>query len=136
MEPRKPCVLLIDDDKSIRRMYHELLTAADFVVTDAASAQDGLEHLLRGEVFDLVITDIMMAKMDGWELLTTIRKNLKLDESRLPVIVMSAFESDTLQMKALQYGANGHYVKGTPLQKLIREAKIQTGQIRSDFSAT
>lgn len=136
MEPRKPRVLLIDDDKSIRKMYCELLSIADFVVTDAASAQDGLEHLLRGEVFDLVITDIMMAKMDGWELLTTIRKNLKLDELKLPVIVVSAFESDTLEMKALQYGANGYYVKGTPLQKLIREAKIQTGLIRSDFSAT
>lgn len=136
METRKPHILLIDDDKSIRKLYCELLSTAGFVVTDAASAQDGLEHLLHGEEFDLIITDIMMAKMDGWELLTVIRKNLKLDALKLPVIVMSAFESNTLEMKALQYGANGCYVKGTPLQKLIREVKIQTGLMRSDFSAT
>jgi DNA-binding NarL/FixJ family response regulator len=63
-----------------------------------------------------------------------IRKKLKLDDLKLPVIVMTAFICDTLEVKALQYGANGIYIKGTPIQKLVHEAKIQTGLVRSKFS--
>ena len=136
MNERVPKVLLIDDDDAIRRLYGAILRSEGFDITPMVSAQAALESLLKGDTYDLVITDIMMAKMDGWDLLQAIRKRLKLDELKLPVIVMSAFESGALEFKALQYGANGHYVKGTPVQKLIREAKIQTGLIRSNYSAT
>lgn len=136
MNERVPKVLLIDDDDAIRRLYGAILRSEGFDITPMASAQAALESLLKGDTYDLVITDIMMAKMDGWDLLQAIRKRLKLDELKLPVIVMSAFESGALEFKALQYGANGHYVKGTTVQKLIREAKIQTGLIRSNYSAT
>lgn len=136
MNERVPKILLIDDDDAIRRLYGAILRSEGFDITPMVSAQAALESLLKGDTYDLVITDIMMAKMDGWDLLQAIRKRLKLDELKLPVIVMSAFESGALEFKALQYGANGHYVKGTPVQKLIREAKIQTGLIRSNYSAT
>jgi len=136
MNERVPKVLLIDDDDAIRRLYGAILRSEGFDITPMVSAQAALESLLKGDTYDLVITDIMMAKMDGWDLLQAIRKRLKLDELKLPVIVMSAFESGALEFKALQYGANGHYVKGTTVQKLIREAKIQTGLIRSNYSAT
>jgi len=136
MNERVPKVLLIDDDDAIRRLYGDILRSEGFDITPMASAQAALESLLKGDTYDLVITDIMMAKMDGWDLLQAIRKRLGISELKLPVIVMSAFESGALEFKALQYGANGHYVKGTPVQKLIREAKIQTGLIRSNYSAT
>ena len=136
MNERVPKILLIDDDDAIRRLYGAILRSEGFDITPMVSAQAALESLLKGDTYDLVITDIMMAKMDGWDLLQAIRKRLKLDELKLPVIVMSAFESGALEFKALQYGANGHYVKGTTVQKLIREAKIQTGLIRSNYSAT
>jgi len=136
MNERVPKILLIDDDDAIRRLYGNILRSEGFDITPMVSAQAALESLLKGDTYDLVITDIMMAKMDGWDLLQAIRKRLKLDELKLPVIVMSAFESGALEFKALQYGANGHYVKGTTVQKLIREAKIQTGLIRSNYSAT
>jgi CheY-like chemotaxis protein len=136
MNERVPKILLIDDDDAIRRLYGDILRSEGFDITPMASAQAALESLLKGDTYDLVITDIMMAKMDGWDLLQAIRKRLGISELKLPVIVMSAFESGALEFKALQYGANGHYVKGTPVQKLIREAKIQTGLIRSNYSAT
>jgi len=136
MNERVPKVLLIDDDDAIRRLYGAILRSEGFDITPMVSAQAALESLLKGDTYDLVITDIMMAKMDGWDLLQAIRKRLGISELKLPVIVMSAFESGALEFKALQYGANGHYVKGTTVQKLIREAKIQTGLIRSNYSAT
>jgi CheY-like chemotaxis protein len=136
MNERIPKVLLIDDDDAIRRMYGDILKVEGFEVTSMASAQEALESLLKGDTYELVITDIMMARMDGWDLLKAIRTRLKLSELELPVIVMSAFDSGALEFKALQLGANGHFVKGTPLQKLVHEAKIQTGLIRSHYSAT
>lgn len=131
-------VLLVDDDRSIRKMYGDYLRVHGFEVVEENSAIDALDRLLKGdEKFDLLITDIMMAKMDGWELLDTIRKGMKLDDLTLPVIVISAFESDTLEAKALGRGANGSFVKGSdPLSKLLQMVRIQTGHERSRYSDT
>lgn len=134
MERKKPCVLLVDDDAMTLRLFQDYLEIEGFSVTPVNAAQAALEVLIRGDHIDLVITDIMMARIDGWEFLHMIRKKLKLDDLKLPVIVMTAFICDTLEVKALQYGANGIYIKGTPIQKLVHEAKIQTGLVRSKFS--
>jgi len=134
VERKKPCVLLVDDDAMTLRLFQDYLEIEGFSVTPVNAAQAALEVLIRGDHIDLVITDIMMARVDGWEFLHMIRKKLKLDDLKLPVIVMTAFICDTLEVKALQYGANGIYIKGTPIQKLVHEAKIQTGLVRSKFS--
>lgn len=130
-------VLLIDDDRGIRGMYATCLKSSGFEVVQADSGEDGLDHLIQGEKFDLVITDIMMARMDGWELLATIREKLKLGELQLPVLVISAFDSAELEAKAFQRGANGYLIKPIrPISKLVEMARIHTGQARSKFHAT
>ena len=127
-------ILLIDDDRGIREMYAACLKPSGFEVVQADSGESGLDFLLRGEKFDLVITDIMMAKMDGWELLATIREKLKLDDLKLPVIVISAFDSAELEAKAFHRGANGYLIKPIrPLSKLVELARVHTGQARSKF---
>jgi len=130
----EPKILLIDDDASIRKMYGDFLRSKGFEVREEASAVSGLDLLNQGEKFDLVITDIMMARMDGWEFLDAVRKELRLDELTLPVIIISAFESDTLEVKAFSKGANGSFVKGTSLSRLVRMVRIHTGQERSTYS--
>lgn len=132
----KKRVLLVDDESLLRNMYAEVLRKEEFEVVERNSAEDALSDLLKGEQYDLVVTDIMMAKMDGWEFLDTIRKELKLDDLTLPVIIISAFESDTLVSKAFGRGANGCLTKPIkPLAKLVELAKIQTGRVRSKFDA-
>jgi len=127
-------VLLIDDDRILRHAYADCLTTNGFEVCAEASAIDGLDRITQGEHFDLVITDVMMAKMDGWEFLDTLRNKLHLSSKALPVIIISAFESIVLEFKALQHGANASYVKGgKPLSELVREARIQTGRERSQY---
>ena len=132
---KKSRVLIAEDDRAILRMYMDFLQADDYDVVGVTSAEDALELLVKGEHFDLVLTDIMMAKMDGWEFLNVIRQNLKLDELKLPVIVISAhFDSTTLRAKAFERGANGSYCKNEPLSKLMHDVRIQTGRVRSKFS--
>ena len=130
-------VLLVDDDRMICRLYAKALRAEDFIVTECYAAEEALDRLLKGEIFDLLITDIMMAKMDGWELLDTVRKGLRLDALALPVIIISAFESSELEEKAFLRGASGCLIKPVvPLSKLINLAKIHTGRVRSKYHAT
>lgn len=130
-------ILLIDDDRLIREMYSACLEASGFAVTQADSGEAGLDYLLRGEKFDLVVTDVMMAKMDGWELLATIREKLKLDGLQLPVIIVSAFDSAEIEAKAFHRGANGYLIKPIrPISKLVELVRVHTGQTRSKFHDT
>lgn len=127
-------ILLVDDDNTIRKMYTDILRSVDFDVKPVESAEEAIELLLEGEKFDLVITDIMLAKMDGWQLLHHIREHMKLDELKLPVIVISAFASAELETKAYRKGANGYLIKPiVPITRLTHMAKIQTGGLRSRF---
>lgn len=134
MEEKLPKILLVDDDRVIRRMYRDYLEADNCKVITENSAEDALDRLQKGEKFDLVITDIMMARMDGWGLLRAIREDLGFGELELPVIVISAhFESDILRAEAFRRGANATYTKAQPLTVLLREVRIQTGRLRSKF---
>jgi CheY-like chemotaxis protein len=114
-------------------MYGDFLRSEGFDVTEESSAIDALERL-PNERFDLVVTDVMMARMDGWEFLERIRKGLELDSLELPVIVISAhFQSDILQAEAFKRGASATYAKGEPLSRLLKEVRIHTGTLRSKF---
>lgn len=128
-------ILLVDDDRLVSRMFGDFLRNAGFEVEEESSAVDALDKLSKkGELFDLVVTDIMMAKMDGWELLKAIRKDLGFDSVTLPVIVVSAhFQSDTLRAAAFHRGASATYAKGEPLSRLLKEVRIHTGTMRSRF---
>jgi CheY-like chemotaxis protein len=134
MKERNARVLLVDDDHAVRMMYKDFLEADGNEVVTESSAIDALERLRKGEVFTLVVTDIMMAKMDGWEFLRAIREDLGFRELELPVIVVSAhFDSDTLRAEAFRLGANATYTKAQPLSRLLQEVRIQTGRLRSRF---
>lgn len=131
---KKARVLLVDDDRDIRAMYAELLAKAGFDIKQASSAVDALEDIVAGQHYDVVITDIMMARMDGWEFLEEIRNTLKLDSVSLPVIVMSAhFDSDTLRVEAFRRGASATYTKAEPLSKLLQAVRVHAGRQRSKF---
>lgn len=127
-------ILLVDDDRMLRKMYGDLLEHDGFEVVAESSALDALERITGGEKFDLVVTDIMMARMDGWEFLNILRKDLGMDSVSLPVIVVSAhFESDVLRAEAFKLGASSTYTKSEPLSRLLNEVRIHTGRMRSRF---
>lgn len=134
MKKRPSRILLVDDDRMVRQMYTDYLKTDGNEVVVESAAIDALERLRKGEVYNLVVTDIMMARMDGWELLRAIREDLGFGELELPVIVISAhFDSDTLRAEAFRRGANATYTKAQPLSALLQEVRIQTGRQRSRF---
>jgi DNA-binding NtrC family response regulator len=93
-------ILLIDDDESLRRVTEYNLSEAGFIVITAASGRKGLE-LFSKNIPDLVITDVKLGDMDGLEVLSAIKR----ESPETPVIVITAFGSIEMAVKAMHEGA-------------------------------
>src|SRR5215207_5170840 len=81
-------VLVVDDIESVRRLVRRVLEHADHRVLEAANGLEALARLAENPTVDLVITDLRMPKMDGWELATRLAGR----SPRLPVLFMSGFD--------------------------------------------
>jgi CheY-like chemotaxis protein len=92
-------LLIVDDDPAIREIFTIILREHGYTVESAASAQECLDDLARRNP-DLILLDIMMYPVDGWETLTTIRKNP--GTSGIPVIMFSG--KNPSRAEILQYG--------------------------------
>jgi CheY-like chemotaxis protein len=82
-----PSVLVVDDDEVVRLIARRSLEAAGYHVWEASDGTQALGYLLQG-VVDVVVTDIRMPKMDGWELLTHLRSM----SPRVPTLLMSGYD--------------------------------------------
>jgi len=96
----KPRILLIDDDASLRRVTEYNLSSAGFSVLGAASGKEGLA-LFRKHDPDLVITDVQLGDLNGLQILAAVKKESPIT----PVLVITAFGSIELAVKAMQEGA-------------------------------
>ncbi|HUI67232.1 MAG TPA: sigma-54 dependent transcriptional regulator [Nitrospirota bacterium] len=103
---KKPSILLIDDDDSLRRVMEFSLTEAGYRVQTAASGEAGLVLFERG-VFDAVITDITMPGISGMEVLAKIRER----DGGLPVIVITAYGTIESAVEAMKQGAFDYITK-------------------------
>jgi two-component system chemotaxis response regulator CheY len=109
-------ILTIDDSKTIRDMLRMTLVDAGFEVLQAIDGQDGLDVMTREQV-DLVITDINMPKMNGYDVVRRLRDNPSL--KGLPILVLTT-ESDTDKKSlAREAGATGWMVKPFDPERLV-----------------
>ena len=116
-------VLLVEDDPSIREVAGLGLTQAGFRVTTSADGRDGLVQF-RNQSFDLVVLDIMLPELDGYEVCRQIRT-----ESRVPIIMLSA-KSDTVDVVVgLELGADDYVTKPFELPELV--ARVRAAVRRS-----
>jgi two-component system, OmpR family, response regulator MtrA len=110
-------LLLVEDDASIREVATLGLTQAGFRVTTAADGREGLLHF-RQSPFDLVILDVMLPNLDGYEVCRQIR-----GESRVPIIMLSA-KSDTVDVVVgLELGADDYVTKPFEMAELVARAR-------------
>ena len=96
-------ILIADDEVHIRRILEHGLIAAGY---DVLSAQDGEEaiNIMEKGTVDLVITDLMMPRMNGYELTTRLKQDEK--TKHIPVIVLTALGQDDEMQKAKESGAD------------------------------
>jgi len=97
-----PRILVVDDEESLRHMLSLFLSKEGFHVWTAASGREGLEALKNGGPFDVCVTDVRMAGMDG---LAFIQEAQRLGERAPTFIAMSAYGDKQLAIEALRRGA-------------------------------
>ncbi len=114
-------ILVIDDDPLVRRTIQVLLSQAGYVVEPAASGLEGLEKLPAGH-FDLVITDVRMPGMDGFEVLRAIREYC-ISENRPPfeAVVLTGFNDVHALESAQSLGVRHFVLKPFDSEELLDE---------------
>jgi DNA-binding response OmpR family regulator len=110
-------VLVVDDDDDIRQLVVTLLQRAGITVRDAPNGREGLRefHAWRP---DLVVLDVSMPELDGWNVLDRIR-----DMSAVPVLMLTARGDELERVRGLQAGADDYVVKPFGKQELV--ARVQ-----------
>jgi DNA-binding response OmpR family regulator len=113
----EPRVLVIDDDPDIRLLVAELLQRAGLKVEQAPDGRTGLRAFHQSPA-DLIVLDVSMPELDGWETLERIR-----DLSDVPVIMLTARGAELERVRGLQAGADDYMVKPFGRQELV--ARVQ-----------
>src|SRR3954462_13609221 len=119
-------VLLVDDSAFFRNMLSPVLKAAGYKVRTATNAQEGLTVLRSGQEFDVILTDIEMPDMNGFEFAETVRADHKLGGT--PIIALSAMISPAAIERGRQAGFHD-YVAKFDRPGLIAALKEQTAEL-------
>jgi two-component system, OmpR family, KDP operon response regulator KdpE len=111
-------VLVIDDDRQIRRLLRTAFELEGFNVRDAANATDGIQAAT-DKPPDLIILDLRLPDMDGSNVLERLRA-----WSRLPVIILSVRSSEEEKVRLLELGADDYVVKPFGMAELVSRVRI------------
>lgn len=122
-----PRVLIVEDEMALRRALAINLKARDYQVEAVATATEALKHAATG-AWDLVVVDLGLPDLDGIEVIAGIR-----GWSRVPIIVLSARESQQEKVRALDAGADDYVTKPFGMEELL--ARIRAALRRFDSGA-
>ena len=113
-----PTILLIEDNTDLCRMLG-LQLQSKYTILMAHDGEEGLRKVYQYHP-DLIVSDLMMPKMDGMELLKRIRQDFNI--SHIPVIILTAKQGDEIHMQAISTGANAYITK--PFSSDLLQARI------------
>ncbi len=113
-----PNVLIVEDDAATRRLYKFMLTNGGYPVIEAEDGVAALEQLAK-HTCELVITDMNMPRMDGMELIQSIRR----DYPDMYVILITAFGTPDTEKQARRIGANDYLAKPFDFEELERRVR-------------
>ena len=125
MEKRK--ILVVDDESRMRKLVRDFLTKQGFEVLEAGDGEAALDIFYADKDIALLILDVMMPKMDGWEVLKTIRKY-----SQVPVIMLTARSEERDELQGFSLGVDEYISK--PFSPKILVARVEAILRRSNAS--
>jgi two-component system KDP operon response regulator KdpE len=123
-------ILVVDDDRSIRRGLAAELAAAGFETLEAADGDEGA-RLAADHDLDLVLTDLAMPVADGFELIARLRKT-----GRTPIVVLSVRGAEADKIRALDLGADDYVVKPFSVPELLARVRAQLRRLADDGGAS
>lgn len=124
-------LLVIDDDSAVTDLLSLLLKSNGFEVSATNNSTEGL-GIIRDASPDVVILDLMMPEMDGWQICKAVR-----EFSQVPIIILSALNDPSMIASVLDAGADDYLTKPTPSRVLIAHINRlinRTGSLNSNAS--
>lgn len=115
----KEKIVVIDDDEKITSMLRRALSFEGYSVAVAGDGQDGLRRVLEHEP-DVIVLDVMMPKVDGWEVCRRIREG----GIGTPVLMLTAKDEISDRVKGLDLGADDYLVKPFALEELLARIRV------------
>jgi DNA-binding response OmpR family regulator len=125
-------IIMADDDRIVRRIVVAKLSGLGYEVREAEDGQEALDLLEGGEVPDLLITDSLMPRMNGLELVRSIRNSPDGDLSALPVIMLTSRQSERDVIEGLETGLDDYVTKPFSPDELVARVRTVLWRTRRD----
>lgn len=119
-------VLMVDDESRMRKLVSDFLTRKGYIVIEAGDGEEALDRFYADKDISLVILDVMMPKMNGWDVCSEIRKN-----SKVPIIMLTAKSDESSELNGFECGADEYIAK--PFSPKILTARVDA-LIRRSYS--
>lgn len=119
-------VLMVDDESRMRKLVSDFLTRKGYIVIEAGDGEEALDRFYADKDISLVILDVMMPKMNGWDVCREIRKN-----SKVPIIMLTARSDESSELNGFECGADEYIAK--PFSPKILTARVDA-LIRRSYS--
>ena len=121
-------ILVVDDESRMRKLIKDFLVKNGYDVLEAEDGEKAVDVFLAVKDIALIILDVMMPKMDGWEVCREIRKN-----SKVPIIMLTAKSSEADELKGFELGVDEYISK--PFSPKILLARVEAVVRRSNAAA-
>ena len=111
-------VLMVDDESRMRKLVNDFLSRKNYEVIEAGDGEEAIDKFYADKDIALVILDVMMPKMDGWEVCREIRKN-----SKVPIIMLTARSDERDELLGFDLGVDEYISK--PFSPKILVARVE-----------
>ena len=119
-------ILVVDDEAKMRKLVKDFLSIKGFTVIEAADGEEALEIFYKDKDIKLILLDVMMPRMDGWETLRAIREH-----SSLPIIMLTARSEERDELLGFNLGVDEYITK--PFSPKILVARVEAILRRSSL---
>ena len=119
-------ILVVDDESRMRKLVSDFLTKKNFQVLEAGDGEEAIDIFYAEKDVALIILDVMMPKMDGWEVCREIRKN-----SKVPIIMLTARGDERDELLGFELGVDEYISKPFSPKILVARVEVilrRTGQ--------
>lgn len=116
METNK--ILVVDDEERMRKLVRDFLSNKGYRVLEASNGEEAVDIFLQHKDIDLILLDVMMPVMDGWEACRTIR-----EYSKVPIIMLTAKSEEKDELKGFELGIDEYITK--PFSPKILVARVE-----------
>ena len=118
-------ILVVDDESRMRKLIRDFIVKSGYEVLEAEDGEKAVDTFMLVKDISLIILDVMMPKMDGWQVCREIRKN-----SKVPIIMLTAKSSEADELKGFELGVDEYISK--PFSPKILVARVEAVLRRSN----